>query len=165
MRVFGVAVACVALIGASVLAEAPLPGGFPGGNGNGGYGGGGNGHSNFGGGNGGGFGGNGGGGGGVLLQKPVGQQTSEGLMVDQQLLEQVKMVLLQHEQESASQNGGSNSGPSTSYGPPRGGMERIVGLMLEQPVQSIPLAEYWQGDQQPPSNSYGPPSGSYGVPQ
>ncbi|ETN61789.1 hypothetical protein AND_006541 [Anopheles darlingi] len=170
MRVFGVAVACVALIGATVLAEAPLPGGYPGGNGNGGYGGGGgNGHSNggFGGnGNGGGFGGNGGGAGGVLLQKPVGQQTSEGLMVDPQLLEQVKMVLLQHEQESASQNGGgSNSGPSTSYGPPRGGMERIIGLMLEQPIQSIPLAEYWQGDQQPPSNSYGPPSGSYGVPQ
>ncbi|XP_053670342.1 glycine, alanine and asparagine-rich protein-like [Anopheles nili] len=157
MRAFGVAFVCVAALVAVVLAEAPLPGGggYPGGNGgNGGYGGNGGGGNGFGGGN--------GGGAGPLLQKPTGQQTTEGLMIDPQLLEQVKMVLLQHESESAS-NGGS-SGPSSSYGPPRN-MERVVGLMLEQPVQSIQLAEYWQGDQQPPSNSYGPPSGSYGAPQ
>uniref|UniRef100_A0A8W7PTR8 Uncharacterized protein n=1 Tax=Anopheles coluzzii TaxID=1518534 RepID=A0A8W7PTR8_ANOCL len=64
-------------------------------------------------------------------------------------------VAIVHESESASNGGGSN-GPSSSYGPPRN-TERIVGLMLEQPVQSIQLAEYWQGDQQPPSSSYGPP--------
>uniref|UniRef100_A0A182QC25 Uncharacterized protein n=1 Tax=Anopheles farauti TaxID=69004 RepID=A0A182QC25_9DIPT len=151
MRVFVGAFACAAALVAVVLAEAPLPGG---------------GWNTNGGGNGGGYGGNGGGGAGgsgPLLQKPTGPQTMEGLMVDPQLLEQVKMVLLQHESESASANGGSN-GPSSSYGPPRN-TDRIVGLMLEQPVQSIQLAEYWQGDQQPPSNSYGPPSGSYGAPQ
>lgn len=137
---------------AVVLAEAPLPGGF-GGNGGGGHGGYSNGGGN--GGYGGGAGNGGGGSGGPLLQKPTGPQTMEGLMVDPQLLEQVKMVLLQHESESASNGGGSN-GPSSSYGPPRN-TERIVGLMLEQPVQSIQLAEYWQGDQQPPSSSYGPP--------
>uniref|UniRef100_A0A1I8JW58 Uncharacterized protein n=1 Tax=Anopheles quadriannulatus TaxID=34691 RepID=A0A1I8JW58_ANOQN len=148
MRAFGVAIVCVALV-AAVLAEAPLPGGF-GGNGGGGHGGYSNGGGN--GGYGGGAGNGGGGSGGPLLQKPTGPQTMEGLMIDPQLLEQVKMVLLQHESESAS-NGGA---PSSSYGPPRN-TERIVGLMLEQPVQSIQLAEYWQGDQQPPSSSYGPP--------
>ncbi|XP_053667467.1 uncharacterized protein LOC128717818 [Anopheles marshallii] len=159
MRAFGVVFVCVALV-VVVRAEAPLPGG-------GGFGGNGGGYSN-GGGNGGyggnGGGGNGGGGSGPLLQKPTGPQTMEGLMIDPQLLEQVKMVLLQHETESATANGGSNGGPSSSYGPPRN-TDRIVGLMLEQPVQSIQLAEYWQGDQQTPSGSYGPPSGSYGAPQ
>ncbi|XP_050072157.1 serine, glycine, tyrosine and glutamine-rich protein-like [Anopheles maculipalpis] len=160
MRAYGVAFVCVALA-AAVLAEAPLPGGNGGWGGNGGGGNGG--YSNGGGGNGGGYsnggGLSGGGGSGPLLQKPTGPQTMEGLMVDPQLLEQVKMVLLQHESESASANGGSNGGASTSYGPPRN-TDRIVGLMLEQPVQSIQLAEYWQGDQQqqqPPSGSYGPP--------
>uniref|UniRef100_A0A4Y0BWB6 Uncharacterized protein n=1 Tax=Anopheles funestus TaxID=62324 RepID=A0A4Y0BWB6_ANOFN len=148
MRAFRVAFVCVTLV-AVVLAEAPLPGGF---GGNGGYsnGGGNGGYGGNGGGNG------GGGGSGPLLQKPTGPQTMEGLMIDPQLLEQVKMVLLQHESESASGNGGSNGGPSSSYGPPRN-TDRIVGLMLEQPVQSIHLAEYWQGDQQPPTNTYGPP--------
>ncbi|XP_052867961.1 zinc finger X-linked protein ZXDB-like [Anopheles cruzii] len=152
MRVFGVAVLCVALVATALAELPPYPGGNGNGNGGGGYGGGG------GGGGGGGFGG--GGGGGVTLQKPVGPQTSEGLMVDQQLLEQVKMVLLEHEQ-SAGQNGnGGSGGPSSSYGPPRGGGDRVIGLVLEQPVQSIPLAEYWQGDQPPPN-----PSSSYGAPR
>ncbi|XP_035893168.1 ATP-dependent RNA helicase A-like [Anopheles stephensi] len=163
MRAFSVAFVCVALA-AVALAEAPLPGGNGGwggnGGGNGGYsnGGGGNGGNGGYGNGGGGIGGGNGGGSGPLLQKPTGPQTMEGLMVDPQLLEQVKMVLLQHETESASANGGSNGGASTSYGPPRN-TDRIVGLMLEQPVQSIQLAEYWQGDQpqQPPSGSYGPP--------
>lgn len=152
------------LVGVS-LAELPASGGYPdrrNGNGNGG-----------------------GGGGGGYQQVSSGQQTSEGQSVDPQLLNMVKMLLLQHESEASngngggaggpypSSNGGGSGGPYGSYGPPAGSSSqggRVTGIELENPRQSMQVAEYWQGgaEQGAPSGQYGAPgqgpSGSYGAP-
>lgn len=167
------------LVGAS-FAEPPASGGYPdrrngNGNGNGG----------------------GGGGGGGYQQVSSGQQTSEGQTVDAQLLDMVKMLLLQHESEAAngagaggaggsggpypSSNGGGSGGQFGSYGPPAGSSSqggRVTGIELEDPKQSMQVAEFWQGGEeqgapsgqygapaaQAPSGSYGAPSDSYGAP-
>ncbi|KAL9697290.1 hypothetical protein quinque_000731 [Culex quinquefasciatus] len=139
--------ACVVLVLVGVsLAEPPAPGGpYP--------------DRRNGNGNGGGAGGAGGG----YQQVASGQQTSEGQQVDAQLLDMVKMLLLQHE---------SGYG---SYGPPVGGggaqAGKVTGIELEDPKQSMQVAEFWQGgpEQGAPSGSYGAPgasqpSGSYGAP-
>lgn len=164
------------LVGVS-LAEPPASGGYPdrrNGNGNGG-----------------------GGGGGGYQQVNSGQQTSEGQSVDPQLLDMVKMLLLQHESESSNGNGGGaggnggpypssnggggSGGPYGSYGPPAGSSSqggRVTGIELEDPKQSMQVAEFWQGGEeqgapsgqygapgaQAPSGSYGAPSDSYGAP-
>ncbi|XP_058818920.1 pro-resilin-like [Topomyia yanbarensis] len=162
-------VVCVvlALIAVS-LAEPPASGGYPDRrNGNGG-------------GSGGGGGGGGGGGAGGYQQVPSGQQTSEGQSVDAQLLEMVKMLLLQHESESSSgqSNGNGNGAPYGSYGPPAGSSSqgRVTAIELENPRQSMQVAEFWQGGPEQaapgggsfggsaPSGSYGAPSDSYGAP-
>lgn len=153
------------LVGVS-LAEPPAPGGpYPdrrNGNGNGG--------------------GAGGAGGGGYQQVASGQQTSEGQQVDAQLLDMVKMLLLQHESESSNGNGNGGGGNGNggaggygSYGPPAGGggaqAGKVTGIELEDPKQSMQVAEFWQGgpEQGAPSGSYGAPgasqpSGSYGAP-
>ncbi|XP_047996214.1 pro-resilin [Leguminivora glycinivorella] len=119
-----------------------------------------------------------------------GYQTSEGQNVDQQLLEQVRQILLK-EESSASSSGGFGGGfggsapsssygapsssygaPSPVYGAPSGG--RVVGINLEGVRQAIQVAQFEQsggssgGYPSGPSSSYGAParapSGSYGAP-
>ncbi|XP_055546947.1 uncharacterized protein LOC129731167 [Wyeomyia smithii] len=164
------AVCVILVLVAGTLAESPASGGYPdrrNGNGNGG------GH---------GGGGGAGGGGGGYQQVPSGQQTSEGQNVEPQLLEMLKMILLQHEGESSNGNGnghggGGSGGPYGSYGPPAGSSSqgRVTGIELGDPKQSIQVAEFWQGgpeqgapggsyDAPAPSGSYGAPSDSYGAP-
>ncbi|XP_065083309.1 pro-resilin-like [Ochlerotatus camptorhynchus] len=173
---FRLSAVCVVLVLVGVsFAEPPASGGYPdrrNGNGNGG-------------------------GGGGYQQVSSGQQTSEGQSVDPQLLDMVKMLLLQHESESSngaggggggsggpypSSNGGGSGGPYGSYGPPAGSSSqggRVTGIELENPKQSMQVAEFWQGGEeqgapsgqygapgqaQAPSGSYGAPSDSYGAP-
>ncbi|XP_055612347.1 uncharacterized protein LOC129758759 [Uranotaenia lowii] len=109
------------------------------------------------------------GGGGGYQQVSSGPQTSDGQRVDPELLEMLKMLLLQHESEQSNGNGnGGSSGQFGSYGPPAGSSSqgRVTGIDLEDPRQSKQVAEFWQGGQEqaPPSGSYGAPSGSYGAP-
>ncbi|XP_063539740.1 pro-resilin [Cydia strobilella] len=177
-------VACIALaLVAAIRAEAPLSGG--GYNYNRPSGG-----SGFGGGFSGGLSGGGLSGGGGYRAVSSGYQTSEGQNVDQQLLEQVRQILLKEESSasSGSISGGfgasapsssygapssSYGAPSSSYGAPASG-GRVVGINLEGVRQAIQVAQFEQsggssgGYPSGPSSSYGAParapSGSYGAP-
>lgn len=172
---------------ATISAEPPVGGGYsynrPSG---GGFGGGG------GGGFGGGFGGGHGGGGGGYTAVSSGFQTSEGQNVDQQLLEQVRQILLKEEQSSGGGHGGGGggggggypSGPSSQYGAPPSTQygvpsyqTRVIGIDLEGVRQAIQVAQFHQqteghvgggGYPSGPATSYGapsrPPTGSYGAP-
>uniref|UniRef100_A0A1B0GF27 Uncharacterized protein n=1 Tax=Glossina morsitans morsitans TaxID=37546 RepID=A0A1B0GF27_GLOMM len=150
-------------LAAMVVAEPPSGYSYPRGGGGGG----------FGGGFRGGFGGGGGGGGYQAVSG--GFQTSEGLNVDPQLLEQVRQILLNEESKSGGGGGGGGGGypsPSSSYGAPspqygvpsyNGG--RVVGIDLEGVRQAIQVAQFAQQSTQ--AGGYpggGKPSGSYGAP-
>lgn len=117
-----------------------------------------------------------------------GPQTTEGLNVDPQLLEQVRQILLREESQSGGgSHGGSIGVPSGSYGPPSGSygppsqsygppsqsygppsaQVRVTGIELENTIPAIQVAAFSQQQQGAPSGSYGPPqapSGSYGAP-
>lgn len=140
----------------------------------------------------------GGGGGGGYQQEAVGGSTNEGQSVDPQLLDQIRQILLREE----SQNGGGSSGggaapsssygapqqpssqygapqqpsssygaPQSSYGPPQQSA-RVVGIVLENTVPAVQVAQYRSQSQSAggyasgPSQSYGAPapSSSYGAP-
>lgn len=126
-------------------------------------------------------------GGGSLQNVPVGGQTSEGQYVDQQLLNEIRQILLREESQSSSSGGFGGSAPSGSYGPPSGsygapapvygapggGSSRVVGIDLEGVRQAIQVAQYLQtatggssgGYPSGPSGGYpSAPSGSYGAP-
>lgn len=126
-------------------------------------------------------------GGGSLQNVPVGGQTSEGLNVDPQLLNEIRQILLREEGQSSSSGGFGGSAPSGSYGPPSGsygapapvygapggGSSRVVGIDLEGVRQAIQVAQYLQtatggssgGYPSGPSGGYpSAPSGSYGTP-
>ncbi|XP_044737124.1 keratin, type I cytoskeletal 10-like [Chrysoperla carnea] len=79
----------------------------------------------------------------------TGYQTSEGIAVDPQLLEQVRQILLKEEQAGGgwqSNNAGWQSSPSSSYGVPSyTSSGRVIGLDLEGIRQSIQVAQYKQG--------------------
>ncbi|XP_073960048.1 uncharacterized protein [Choristoneura fumiferana] len=175
-------VACIALA-LVACAGAEAPGGYnynrPSGGGGGGFSGG--------------FSGGLSGGGGGYRAVSSGFQTSEGQNVDQQLLEQVRQILLK-EESSASSGSGSGGGysggapsssygapsssygaPSSSYGAPSYSGGRVVGINLEGVRQAIQVAQFEQssgsssgGYPSGPSSSYGAParapSGSYGAP-
>lgn len=135
----------------------------------------------------GGFSGGLGGGGGGYRAVSSGHQTSEGQHVDQQLLEQVRQILLKEEaSSSAGGSFGGHSAPSSSYGAPSSSYgapsssygapsARVVGINLEGVRQAIQVAQFEQqssgghsggGYPSGPSSSYGAPapSGSYGAP-
>lgn len=89
--------------------------------------------------------------GGGLQQISGGPQTTEGLNVDPQLLEQVRQILLREETQSRSVlSGGNGGGFSGGNG---GGFSGGFG-------GGAPSGSYG-----PPPQSYGPPSQSYGPPQ
>lgn len=117
-----------------------------------------------------------------------GPQTTEGLNVDPQLLEQVRQILLREESQSGSASRGSFGGsfggsapsgsygppsqsygapsqsygpPSQSYGPPAAQI-RVTGIELENTIPAIQVAAFSQ--QQQAQQSYQAPSGSYGPP-
>ncbi|XP_063383208.1 pro-resilin [Cydia fagiglandana] len=167
-------VACIALaLVAAVSAEAP--GGYNYNRPSGG--------SGFGGG----FSGGLSGGGGGYRAVSSGYQTSEGQNVDQQLLEQVRQILLKEESSASSGSIGGGFGgsapsssygapsssygapsssygaPSSSYGAPAHG-GRVVGINLEGVRQAIQVAQFEQsggssgGYPSGPSSSYGAPA-------
>lgn len=78
----------------------------------------------------------------------TGYQTSEGIAVDPQLLEQVRQILLKEEQAAGgfqSNNAGWHSSPSSSYGVPSYTPSgRVIGLDLEGIRQAIQVAQYKQ---------------------
>lgn len=157
------------LLAVVVAVQAEAPGGYSYSRPSGGYSGGG----------GGGYSGGGGGGGGYV-PVPVGPSSNEGQYVDQQLLGQIRQIILQHESQSSSGGGGGggySSGPSSSYGVPSssygapsgGYSSRVVGVDLEGVQPAIQVAQYEQssGSSGGYSNggySSGGPSSSYGAP-
>lgn len=149
----------------------------------------------FGGGFSGGFGGGhggGGGGGGALVPVAPGPSSNEGQYVDNQILEEVRKIILKDEasQPSYSSGGGGGgypSGPSSSYGAPSSSygvpsssygvpsqqyISRVVGVDLEGVKQALQVAQYLQTSggggggysYSAPSSSYSAPSSSYGAP-
>jgi hypothetical protein len=93
-----------------------------------------------------------GGAGGGYQQEAVGGSTNEGAQVDAQLLEQIRQILLREESQGSGGNGG-NSGaarpsssygapPSSSYGVPQQQSARVVGIVLENTIPAIQVAQY-----------------------
>ncbi|CAH0556625.1 unnamed protein product [Brassicogethes aeneus] len=122
-------------------------------------------------------------GGGSYSSEPIGYQTSEGASVDPQLLEQVRQILLNEEQNHASASSSSSISsfhgapspqygvPSSSYGAPGGYSARVVGIDLEGIKQAMQVAQFHQQTQEAGHGfsgySSGPassPSSSYGAP-
>lgn len=112
------------------------------------------------------FGGAGGSGGGYQ-QEAVGSSTNEGQQVDPQLLEQIRQILLREESQSGGNGGGNGGGfgggaqrpsssygapqpsssygapqPSSSYGAPQQQSARVVGIVLENTIPAIQVAQY-----------------------
>ena len=103
--------------------------------------------------------------GGGYQQEAVGGSTNEGQSVDPQLLDQIRQILLREE----SQNGGGSSGasqpsaqygaPQSQYGPPQQSA-RVVGIVLENSVPAIQVAQYRAQSQSSGGYASGP-SGGY----
>jgi hypothetical protein len=72
----------------------------------------------------------------AYVSQPLYHQTSEGLHIDQQLLNTVKEVIL------SSENSGSSQSIKSVYGPPSHWSNRVVGIDFGHPVQSPPVAYY-----------------------
>ncbi|CRK97817.1 CLUMA_CG011193, isoform A [Clunio marinus] len=133
------------------------------------------------------FGGGSGLGGGNYQQVAIGGNTYEGQQVDQQLLNNIRQILLQEESKASA--GGSAGGfgggfgggaPSSSYGVPQqqygvpAQQSRVVGIVLENTVPAIQVAQYRAQSQVAggysgggyPSGPVGgvAPSSSYGAP-
>lgn len=97
------------------------------------------------------FGGAGGSGGGYQ-QEAVGSSTNEGAQVDPQLLEQIRQILLREESQSGGGAGGNGGGagrpssqygaPQPQYGPPQQQSARVVGIVLENTIPAIQVAQY-----------------------
>lgn len=100
--------------------------------------------------------------GGNYQQEAIGGNTNEGLTVDPQLLDKIRQILLKEE----SQNGGRSSGggsqpssqygvPQAQYGPPQQSNARVVGIVLENTIPSIQVAQYRSQSQSSASGSSG----------
>jgi hypothetical protein len=126
--------------------------------------------------------------GGNYQQEAIGGSTNEGMVVDPQLLDQIRQILLREE----SQNGGSGGAsqpssqygaPQAQYGPPQQQAARVVGIVLENTIPSIQVAQYrsqsqsaggvaggFSGYPSGPSSNFGvapsvnAPSSNYGAP-
>lgn len=128
--------------------------------------------------------------GGNYQQEAVSGNTNEGLNVDPQLLDQIRQILLKEE----SQNGGGSAGgfgqpssqygaPQPQYGPPQQQSARVVGIVLENTIPAIQVAQYrsqsqsaggvsggFSGYPSGPSSNFGvapsvnAPSSNYGAP-
>lgn len=94
-----------------------------------------------------------GGAGGGYQQEAVGSSTNEGAQVDPQLLEQIRQILLKEESQSGGGNGGGGNGggarpsssygaPQPQYGPPQQQSARVVGIVLENTIPAIQVAQY-----------------------
>ncbi|KAG5669316.1 hypothetical protein PVAND_017204 [Polypedilum vanderplanki] len=70
------------------------------------------------------------------ISQPLGHQTSEGLHIDDHLLETVKQVILN------SENSGSSASIKPLYGPPSHWSDRVVAVDFAHPIQSVPIAYY-----------------------
>lgn len=131
------------------------------------------------------------------VQEQIGPNTNEGQNIDPQLLDKIRNILLQEESKAGSGSQGGfggfgGQGPQSSYGPPKPqygppsvGGQRVVGIILENTIPSIQVAQYKAEEQgssggyssggyssgpsfSAPSQSYGAPSApssSYGAPQ
>lgn len=102
-------------------------------------------------------------------QEAVGGNTNEGAQVDAQLLEQIRQILLREESQSGAGSGGNQGGsrpssqygaPQPQYGPPQQEQARVVGIVLENTVPAIQVAQYRAQEQQ----AGGVASGSSGYP-
>lgn len=127
--------------------------------------------------------------GGGYQQEAVGQSTQEGANIDPQLLDQIRQILLREESQSGGNGGGNGGGfgggapssqygaPQPQYGPPQQQQARVVGIVLENSIPAIQVAQYKAQSQSQsaggysagaaaPSSSYGAPapSSSYGAP-
>lgn len=92
--------------------------------------------------------------GGGYQQEAIGGNTQEGLTVDPQLLDQIRQILLKEEsQNGGGQNGGGGRGgggqpssqygaPQPQYGPPQQSQARVVGIILENTIPAIQVAQY-----------------------
>lgn len=104
----------------------------------------------------------GGGSNGGYQQEAVGGNTNEGAQVDAQLLEQIRQILLREESQSSGgnnqpgQNVGNGGGarpssqygaPQQQYGPPQQ-QARVVGIVLENTIPAIQVAQYRAQEQQ-----------------
>lgn len=85
------------------------------------------------------------------VQEQIGHSSNEGLNVDPQLLEKIRNILLQEESKVSSGAGGGfgGQGPQSSYGPPKPqygppahAAQRVVGIILENTIPSIQVAQY-----------------------
>lgn len=102
--------------------------------------------------------------GGGYEQEAIGGSTQEGLSVDPQLLDKIRQILLREESKTG---GGSSGGsqpssqygaPQQQYGPPQAS-SRVVGIVLENTIPSIQVAQY-----RSQSSAGGSASGSSGYP-
>lgn len=85
--------------------------------------------------------------GGGYQQEAIGASTQEGLTVDPQLLDQIRQILLREESKSGSQGGAQQpssqyGAPQAQYGPPQQAAARVVGIVLENTIPSIQVAQY-----------------------
>lgn len=135
------------------------------------------------------FGGGVSGSGGGYQQEAIGGSTNEGQSVDSQLLDQIRQILLREESQNgggggASQPSSQYGAPQPQYGPPQQSA-RVVGIVLENTVPAVQVAQYRAQSQSSggypsgpsnfggsapqvsaPSSNYGAPapSSSYGAP-
>ena len=106
-----------------------------------------------------------------------GYTTSEGQNIDQQLLEQIRQIVLREESKSSSLGGGFSSGgglsssygvPQQSYGAPSYSGGQVSDVNFEGVRQALQVAQFEQSSGGysggAPSQSYGAPSQSYGAP-
>lgn len=89
--------------------------------------------------------------GGNYQQEAIGGNTQEGLTVDPQLLDQIRQILLREESQSgsgsagrggASQPSSQYGAPQAQYGPPQQAQARVVGIVLENTIPAIQVAQY-----------------------
>lgn len=126
--------------------------------------------------------------GGGYQQVGIGPSTNEGLNIDPQLLDQIRQILLKEESKSGSGGAGFSApssqygAPQPEYGPPGRPQQRVVGIVLENTIPSIQVAQYLGQSQEAggypsgpsfggsapqisaPSGSYAAPSGGYAAP-
>jgi hypothetical protein len=95
-----------------------------------------------------------------------GQQTTESLNLDQNLLNKIGKIVLQHE----NQNQVTINTPSIAYGSPLPYYgapsyipSRVVGIRFTGPWQSQLVGQYWGQSQQQINNGWRQPSTSYDV--
>lgn len=89
--------------------------------------------------------------GGGYQEEAIGGNTQEGLTVDPQLLDKIREILLREEGKSGGGSSGGQGGgrpssqygaPQAQYGPPQQSQGRVVGIVLENTIPSIQVAQY-----------------------